>query len=81
MHANHTRKGKFSIAFLAALAIGCLICTTGSTALAKAKSAKKADQSQTVLGTVKSVDGNALTVETKKGVRSNFNFPTIRSIN
>jgi hypothetical protein len=72
MHANHTRKGKFSIAFLAALAIGCLICTTGSTALAKAKSAKKADQSQTVLGTVKSVDGNALTVETKKGGAKQF---------
>jgi hypothetical protein len=72
MHTNHSRKGKFSIAFLAALAIGCLICTTGSTALAKAKSAKKADQPQTVLGTVKSVDGNALTVETKKGGAKQF---------
>jgi hypothetical protein len=72
MHSKHARKGKFSIAFLAALATGGLLCATGSTALAKAKALKPADQPQTILGTVASVDGNSLTVETKKAGAKQF---------
>ena len=72
MHAHHTWKGRFSIAFLAALASGCLLCATSSTALAKAKAGKKADQPQTILGTVTAVDGNSLTVETKKAGAKQF---------
>jgi hypothetical protein len=72
MHSQHTLKGKFSIAFLAALAIGCLLCATSSTALAKAKALKQADQPQTTLGTVTAVDGNSLTIETKKAGAKQF---------
>ncbi len=56
-----------SIVICIAMAVGCGVLATGSTALAKAKAGKKANQLQVVLGTVKSIDGNSLTVEAKKG--------------
>jgi hypothetical protein len=72
MHNRYTRRGKFSIAFLTTLAVGSLICSANSTALAKGKAGKKADQPTTVQGTVKSLDGTALTVETKKAGAKQF---------
>jgi hypothetical protein len=40
--------------------------------LAKYKAVKKADNPQTVLGTVKSVDGKSVTIDSKKGDSKQF---------
>ena len=74
--ANHVHipkpKRNVSRVGLAAMVICGLILTTGSVALAKAKPGKKADQALVVLGTVKSIEGNSITLETKKGGSKQF---------
>jgi hypothetical protein len=67
-----TQKSKISIAWVITIVVGGLLLTANSTALAKSKSGKKADKPQTVLGTVKSVDGNSVTIDSKKGDAKQF---------
>jgi hypothetical protein len=54
------------------LAVGSVVFAGGSTAFAKAKPGKKAGKPQIVLGAVKSVDSNTITVEAKKGGSRQF---------
>lgn len=62
---------KFIGVGMAAL-VGIILTTGGNTALAKAKGKKNADAPQVTMGTVKSIDGNTLTVEAKKGSMQQF---------
>jgi hypothetical protein len=71
MQFFRSQKVRITIVACAALAVGC-IALNASPALAKAKASKKADQPQVVLGTVKSVDSNSITVDTKKGGSKQF---------
>ena len=67
-----TLKRNFPRVGLAAMVIGGLILTTGSVAMAKAKPGKKANQALVVLGTVTSIEGNSITLESKKGGSKQF---------
>jgi hypothetical protein len=72
MSLFQTLNRNFSRVGLATMVICGLILATGSVALAKAKPGKKADQALVVLGTVTTIEGNSITLESKKGGSKQF---------